>query len=139
VKILILGASGHVGRLVVEEARAHGHKVTAFVREPRNIVGDGVTVACGNVLDSQALVDALSDQDAAVYAIGVKSIGPTTLFSTSTRLLLAAMDQQRVKRLISITGIGAGETKGHGDFIYDHIIFPLFTKNRYQTKNARSS
>ncbi len=32
---------------------------------------------------------------------------------------------------------GAGETKGHGGFLYDHIIFPLFTKNRYADKERQ--
>lgn len=31
----------------------------------------------------------------------------------------------------------AGETKGHGGFIYDHLIFPLFTKNRYADKERQ--
>ena len=136
-RILVLGANGGVGRLVVKQALARGHKVTAFVRDPRNIDLDGVTVVGGNVLDQQALSKGLSGQDAVVYAIGVKSTGPTTLFSQSMRLLLAAMEEQRVKRLVSITGVGAGETKGHGGFIYDHIIFPLFTKNRYADKELQ--
>jgi len=127
-----------VGRLVVKQALARGHKVTAFVRhDPGNIALDGATVACGNVLDTQALSNALAGQDAVVYAIGVKSTGPTTLFSQSTRLLLSAMEQQGVKRLVCITGVGAGETKGHGGFIYDHLIFPLFTKNRYADKERQ--
>src|SRR4051794_21596268 len=39
------------------------------------------------------------------------------------------MKKQSVKRLVCITGVGAGETKGHGGFLYDHLIFPLFTKS----------
>jgi len=52
-------------------------------------------------------------------------------------MLLAAMEEERVKRLVCITGVGAGETKGHGGFIYDHLIFPLFTKNRYADKERQ--
>ena len=127
-KILVLGATGGVGRLVVKQALARGHKVTAFVRhDPGNIALDGATVACGNVLDTQALSNALAGQDAVVYAIGVKSTGPTTLFSQSTRLLLSAMEQQGVKRLVCITGVGAGETKGHGGFFYDHLTARDYT------------
>jgi putative NADH-flavin reductase len=137
VKILVLGAAGGVGRLFVKEAVAHAHRVTAFVRNRGITLLDGATVVHGNVLDTTALSSALSGQDAVVYAIGVKSTGPTTLFSESTRLLLAAMEQQHVKRLVCITGIGAGETKGHGGFLYDHFIFPLFTKNRYADKELQ--
>src|SRR5262245_22474494 len=130
-KIVVLGAAGGVGRLIVKAALAHGHKVTAFVRQQSYANPNGATVVQGNVLDSEALSRALAGQDAAVYTIGVKSIGLTTLFSQSMRLLLPIMEQHGVKRLICITGIGVGETKGHGGFFYDHVIFPLFTKNRY--------
>lgn len=137
-RILVLGATGSVGSLVVKQAVSHGHQVTAFVRlDPGSVALDGATVARGNVLDSQAVSNALAGQDAVVYAIGVKSRGATTLFSQSTRLLLDAMQQQGVKRLVCITGVGAGETKGHGGFIYDHLIFPLFTKNRYADKERQ--
>jgi len=136
-KILLLGANGGVGRLIVKEAAARGHNVTAFVRNPAGPSPNGAKVVAGNVLDSQSLSNALSGQDAVVYAIGVKSTGPTTLFSESTRLLLAAMEQQGVKRLVCITGVGAGETRGHGGFLYDRIIFPLFTKNRYADKERQ--
>lgn len=98
---------------------------------------DGAIVARGSVLNQQALSTAVAGQDAVVYAIGVKSTGPTTLFSESTRLLISAMDQQEVKRVVCITGVGAGETNGHGGLLYDHIIFPLFTKNRYADKERQ--
>lgn len=136
-KILVLGAGGGVGRSIVKQAVARGHQVTAFVRDSGYIAPDGVAVVRGHVLDQQALSKAASGQDAVVYAIGVKSTGPTTLFSQSTRLLLSAMEEQGVKRLVCITGVGAGETKGHGGFIYDRLIFPLFTKNRYADKERQ--
>jgi putative NADH-flavin reductase len=138
VKILVLGAAGGVGRLVVKQALAHGHKVTAFVRDSGKAAAlEGATIMLGDVLDIKALSNALPGQDAVVYAVGMKSTGRTTLFSQSTRLLLAAMEQQQVKRLVCITGVGAGETKGHGGFLYDHFIFPLFTKNRYADKELQ--
>ncbi len=31
----------------------------------------------------------------------------------------------------------AGETRGHGGFVYDKVIYPLFTKNRYQDKERQ--
>lgn len=136
-KILVLGATGGVGSHVVRQALTRGHQVTAFARKVSTVALHGVKVVVGDVLDEQALSNGVAGQEAVVYTIGVKSTAPTTLFSQSTRLLLAAMEQRRVKRLVCITGIGAGETKGHGGFIYDHLIFPLFTKNRYADKERQ--
>lgn len=61
----------------------------------------------------------------------------TTLFSEATAALIKAMKRQGVRRLIAITGGGAGETRGHGGWLYDWIIFPLFTRNRYVDKNKQ--
>ncbi len=36
-KLLVLGASGRTGRLVVEQALAAGHTVTALVRSPEKL------------------------------------------------------------------------------------------------------
>ena len=47
------------------------------------------------------------------------------------------MERSKVKRLVCITGVGAGETKGHGGFLYDRILFPLITKRVYEDKDAQ--
>jgi hypothetical protein len=49
------------------------------------------------------------------------------------------METHRVKRLVCITGIGAGDSKGHGGFLYDKIIFPWFTKVSYVDKDRQEA
>jgi putative NADH-flavin reductase len=49
------------------------------------------------------------------------------------------MEKARVRRLIAITGVGAGETRGHGGFFYDWIVFPLFARNRYADKEQQEA
>jgi putative NADH-flavin reductase len=138
-RILILGAQGGVGRNIAQQALERGHEVTAVVRHldklPR--LPEQVRVVAGDVLDDAVLEQALSGQDAVAYSIGVSTIGPTTLFSDSTRILLAAMEKRAVKRLVCITGVGAGETRGHGGVVYDWLIYPFFTRNRYKDKERQ--
>jgi hypothetical protein len=67
--------------------------------------------------------------DVVVQSLGV-DIAPraiferTTLFSQSTRILVDAMKAAGVKRLIAVTGLGAGDSRGHGGIIYDSVVFP---------------
>jgi putative NADH-flavin reductase len=49
------------------------------------------------------------------------------------------MQRQGVRRLICVTGVGAGETKGHGGFMYDRILYPLFTKGIYADKDRQEA
>jgi putative NADH-flavin reductase len=61
----------------------------------------------------------------------------TRLFSDSTRILVDAMKATGVKRLISVTGIGAGDSRGHGGLLYDAVVFPLLLKRIYDDKDVQ--
>lgn len=115
-RIVVLGPSGGVGRLVVDEALKRRHDVTALARTPEKLgdVASRIAVVQGDALDARAVEKAVSRQEAVVYALGAGNVRHTTLFSDSIRVLLTAMKQFDVRRLICITGVGAGETKGHG-------------------------
>jgi putative NADH-flavin reductase len=80
---------------------------------------------------------AVEGQDAVIFALGVNARGWTSLFSEATSILLEAMAKAGVRRLIAITGVGAGETRGHGGWFYDWIIYPLFTRHRYADKEKQ--
>ena len=41
------------------------------------------------------------------------------------------------KRLITVTGLGAGDSRGHGGFGYDWIVFPLLLKRVYDDKDVQ--
>src|SRR5688572_1321222 len=138
-KVLVLGATGSVGQYILRLGTERGHEITALVRNPEKLKSwEGrVRIVRGDALDKDAVEQAVRSQEAAIYAIGAKTIGRTTLFSQSTRILIDVMERNRVKRLACITGIGAGETKGHGGFLYDRILFPLFTKRMYEDKDIQ--
>jgi len=140
-KVLVLGAAGVTGRHIVEQGIARGHEITAFVRDAAQsrTFPNQVHAIVGDALDQEAVERGVAGEDAVVYALGSKKTGPTTLFSDSTRLMIQAMEKQKVKRLVCITGVGTAETRGHGGFVYDRIIFPLFTKKVYEDKDRQES
>jgi putative NADH-flavin reductase len=138
-RALVLGATGSVGQPLVEEALSRGHDIAALVRHPEKLgtLRNRLRVLAGHALDAGAMLRAVAGQDAVLYVLGAGNVRKTTLFSESTRILLVAMREQGVRRLICVTGIGAGETKGHGGFLYDRILFPLFTKGIYADKDVQ--
>jgi uncharacterized protein YbjT (DUF2867 family) len=62
-----------------------------------------------------------------------------TLLSTANRPLVNAMKAERVSRLVCITGSGAGDSAGHGGFLFDSVIFPLLLKKVYADKNRQEA
>ena len=96
----------------------------------------------GDALDRDTIRDALRDVEVVIQTLGV-NFAPklifegTTLFSDSTRILVDAMKVAGVKRLIAVTGLGAGDSRGHGGFIYDAVVFPLLLKRVYDDKDVQ--
>ena len=138
-KVLIIGASGATGRVLMREALEQGHEVTALARNPSALAPQDhrPRVLQGNALDASQVEAAVADQDAVLSALGTRSSRPTTLFSQSTHNLISAMNKHGVRRLVCITGIGAGDSKGHVGFLYDRIMLPFVVKNIYEDKNRQ--
>ncbi len=139
-KILVLGATGSVGNLIVSQGLELGLVIRVLVRDPEKfkVQHHNLEVLSGNALDAACVEQALVGCDVVIYALGSAQLGKaTTFFSDSTRILIAAMEKMGVRRLIAITGIGAGDSKGHGGWFYDWIIFPLFTKPIYADKDVQ--
>jgi putative NADH-flavin reductase len=139
VKVLIIGATGATGKILMREALAQSHKVTALARNPSAVASEDprLRVVEGNALDVSSLEAAVAGQDAVLSALGTRSARPTTLFSESTHNLIGAMDKHGVRRLVCITGIGVGDSKGHVGFLYDRIIRPFVVKNIYDDKERQ--
>lgn len=140
--ILIVGATRGIGRQLLEQALTAGHTVTALVRNPDklSLQHERLKVIKGDILDAATLAPALAGQEAVCCTIGVKVPGiPETLFSKGTKNLLHAMNAARVKRLICVTGIGAGDSKGHGGFLYDYIFLPTVLRTVYADKDRQES
>jgi hypothetical protein len=57
---------------------------------------------------------------------------PVTLFSDTVRALLALSAPPRI---LLVTGIGAGDSRGHGGFLYDRLVNPLLLRTIYADKN----
>ena len=138
-KVLIIGATGATGQILMGEALAQGHEVTALARNPSAVAPEDhrPIVLQGNALEASSVEAAVAGQDAVLSALGTRSTRPTTLFSESTSNVISAMRQHGVRRLVCITGIGTGESKGHVGFLYDRIILPFVLKNVYGDKDRQ--
>ena len=136
--LCIIGVSHGIGLATAKEAVKRGWTVHGLARNASagGLAGERITLLSGDARDPVRVADALSGCDVALSAIGVKSMrGNARLFSDSIGVLIAAMKAQRLRRLVAVTGIGAGDTRGKGGFLYDWVIFPLLLGAIYADKN----
>lgn len=143
-QVLIVGASRGIGLETVKRALAAGHTVRAFARTAGAIAIEDArleTVA-GDALDPDAVARALDGVDAVILTLGIAAgpemvFKPVTLFSKATRVAVDAMAAAGVKRLIAVTGLGAGDSRGKGGFLYNAVFFPLLLRRAYDDKDAQ--
>lgn len=106
--ILCIGATGSVGRYVVEEARKQGYTVRALVRDAsRAQFSSGIEVFEGDLTSVDSLKAALDGIDGIVFTQGAHG-GPSTLEAVdygAVRNALKAL-QGRPVRIALMTAIG---------------------------------
>ncbi len=129
-KIVILGATGPTGRILVEQALNEGHRVTAWVRDKTKLPvrNELLQIQEINILDESALSAALSGQDAVLSALGSGRDLHSDIISRTMPVLIRAMDRVKCRRLIFISSFGVGETKKQASF-FSKLIFRLLLKD----------
>jgi len=106
VKILVFGAAGRTGRLIVERALGHGHDVTAFIHtSPLALTHERLATACGDVRDFSAVERAMSGQDAVAFALSQRA-GDKGLHEAGIANVIHAMAADDVPRLAAISAAG---------------------------------
>jgi putative NADH-flavin reductase len=141
-KILIIGGTSGIGLETVKLALARGHSVTAMARHapPVPIANERLKYVQGDITDAAQVSAAVTGQDAIVTSISLPvTRKPVTAFSIGAGNVFAAMSATGTKRLIAVTGVGAGESRGHGGFGYDRIAQPLLLGTLYSDKDREET
>jgi len=108
-RLLVFGATGRVGRSVVELALAAGHDVTAFVRTPAklNRSHERIHIEQGDALDAAAVRAAMNTRfDAVIGALGADPAKPSTVVQDSTRVIAEAMRATGQTRYLGVGALG---------------------------------
>jgi len=142
-KVLIIGASRGIGLEAVKAVLKAGHSVRALARSARRIRVEHPQLEkmAGDALEMATVKRALTGIDIVFQSLGV-SVGleiilkPTRFFSKATRVLVTAMEEAQVRRLICVTGFGAGDSRGHGGLLYN-VAFHLLLGRVYDDKDVQ--
>ncbi len=135
-KVLVIGSTGHTGRLALRRLLDGGHEVTAFARDPSALsqAGKGLRVFQGDARDPLAVDKAMEGQDAVFCAIGPRALGKTDLQEKSLGNIVAAMEKHGVKRIVNLSAMGCGDSRGQAPWFFRAVIVPLLLKGIFQDK-----
>lgn len=129
-KVVVFGATGPTGLLIVEKALAEGHEVTAFVRTPSKltITHDNLSVCKGDIYDAESVAKGVEGTDVVICTVGVPyTLKPVTVYSAASRHILDAMEKHGVRRFIGITSGGTHPGRDPvNPFFFERILKPIF-------------
>jgi putative NADH-flavin reductase len=137
-RLLILGATGPTGRLVVTQALANGYDVTAFARRPDALPErQKVRVIQGDVTkDAGAFAEALAGQQAVISALGRgRQFRSHGLIEKSVKTIVPAMERLGPERLIFTSALGVGATASDAPLL-PRLFFTTLLRDIYADKAA---
>jgi putative NADH-flavin reductase len=109
-KVALIGASGFVGKAVLNELINRGHNVTAIVRNPENITEtEKVKAVKVNVLNADETAEAVKGHDAVISAYNAGWANPNLYneFLEGSKAIQEGVKKSGVKRLIVVGGGGS--------------------------------
>ncbi len=107
-KIAIFGASGGTGLLLTSRCLAAGHQVTALLRSPDTFpLRDKVNVVYGNAFDMHRVRETVEGADVVLSALGARSLKREDVLERAVPLIVSAMQQTGVRRIIVLGSAGA--------------------------------
>ena len=108
-RLTIVGATGGIGRHVVDQATAAGHEVTALVRDPAGLSRPirHVTVDLA-APQTSVLESAVDGSDAVLSGLGPRSKADAGVASNGTRAIVAAMQVTGARRLVVVSAAPVG-------------------------------
>jgi len=148
-KILILGATGRTGNLLLKEAINGGYVINVLLRDKSKlqITSPLLTVYEGTPLDKEALLPAMQGCDAILSTLNISRTSdfpwaplrsPENLLSASIKNVIELASQLNIKRIIITTAWGVNETKkdlpGWFRWLIDHssISYPYRDHERQE-------
>ena len=138
--VLVFGATGKTGTLVVERALAQGHALTVLVRDPLKFKIPNVRVITGNATNPSDVLAAMHGQQAVIETIGGttpwKSV---TLETDAIHAIIQAMQEESVRRLISVSMMGIGSSRAQSPFWYRSLLMPTFLHGSTQDKTHKEA
>ena len=140
-RLVIFGATGTIGRHLVDQALSRNHQVTAFARSPEKFgqSDENLQVVEGDVLEPASVKSAIQGHDVVLCALGMPIMNKEKLRANGTRNIIRAMEENGVRRLVCLSALGAGDSRDILPFQYKYLLIPLVMRHLYADHELQES
>lgn len=147
--ILVTGATGHIGNVLIRELLQSGEKVRAMVLPKDDLTPINyldIEIVIGDVLERDSLIRAMRGVDTVYHLAGLISIMPgdadvlRQVNVDGTKNMLSAARENQVKRFVYTSSIHALTRQPHGSIMSEHANFdPEQAVGDYDRSKAQAS
>lgn len=130
-KVIVFGATGTIGKHLIEQSLKKGHKVMAFCRDTTKLKtykNPNLETTQGDVFNPTDVARAIQGQEVVIIVLGSGKSRISTVRSEGTKHILSAMKTHGVRRLICQSTLGVGDSNGNLNFFWKYIMFGWFLK-----------
>jgi putative NADH-flavin reductase len=132
--IVVFGANGPTGQLLVRQGLADGHAITAVTRHPEtfSLRHERLQMLRGDVFDPASVEQAVAGHDAVLSTLGVPySRKAINVYSEGVAHIVEAMKHTGVRRLVCVSSSATDPALRFmdtgGGFFFERILKPLIT------------
>ena len=131
-KLIVFGATGSLGRHVINQALEAGHQVTAVSRRGtwNGAQSANLRQHAADVLDAEAVAAALPGHDAVVCALGAGRQGG--LRAPGTANIVAGMQAHGIRRIVCLSTLGAGDSWSNLTWFWKYPMFSLLLRPAFR-------
>lgn len=132
--VAIFGATGATGLLLTERCLAAGHTVKVLARNPATFpFADRVEIVQGDAKDPAAVLQTITGSDVVFNTLGARSLKKEDVLEVAVPLIITAMQQLGVQRIIALGSAGALPTAldkqpAYRRWIVQNIVYNTFLK-----------
>jgi putative NADH-flavin reductase len=141
-RVTVFGASGATGRYLIDQALAHGHHVTAFVRDASRFDArsERLTVVEGDVAEAAIVAAGVEGRHGVLCALGAASpLRRDLTLVEGVRHIVSAMEQHAVRRLVYLSFLGVPEGRHQLSVVGRYVVAPLLLRNVLADHAAKES
>ena len=130
-RILLFGATGRTGKLILQKALKDGHEVTAIVRDPSKLNDSNAKIIQGTPYDKETVKRAMNNCDFVISTLNVSRVSdnpwaklrsPKDMISRSIQNALEVMKENEVRRIIVMGVLGASKSWSKMPFIFRLVV-----------------
>ena len=132
-KVAVFGANGPTGRLVVEQALAAGHHVTAATRKPDEfpLTSPHLEVVASDVMDPQGVERVIAGSQAVISTYGVPySTSEITVYSHGITNIMQSMTSNGIDRLVCVSSTTVATEAAPGESLLWRKVIGPYLRNK---------